>query len=58
MTDGPRDDGPLQFTRVRSSVGTLPGFVIRDDGGETVSVRWADGSTTESRRDLLVTIDR
>lgn len=51
-------NGPLKFSRVRAINGTLTGLVIKDHGGETVSVRWADGSTTESRRDLLVTIDR
>lgn len=55
MTDPP--DGPLQFARVRATGGKLPGLVIEDDGRETVSVRWADGSTTESRRDLLVIIE-
>lgn len=58
MTDGPRGDGPLQFARVRAMHGKLTGVVTADDQGETVSVRWADGSTTESRRTLLVVIDR
>lgn len=45
----------LQGIRVTNPYGDLKGVVVEDLGprDDTVKVRWDDGETTNSRRDLL-----